>query len=95
MSDAQTGGIAAKELRSFVERIERLHEEKDAITDDIKDVYGEAKARGYDKTAIGQVVSARRKRSKDAAKFDGQGELFSLYWDAVEGSSHTHAREAS
>ena len=40
--------VAGEELRSFVERIERLEEEKKTISDDIKDVYGEAKGRGYD-----------------------------------------------
>jgi uncharacterized protein (UPF0335 family) len=42
------GSIAADELRLLIERIERLEEEKKAIADDVKDVYGEAKSRGYD-----------------------------------------------
>jgi uncharacterized protein (UPF0335 family) len=41
------GNVAADELRLLIERIERLEEEKKAIGDDVKDVYGEAKARGY------------------------------------------------
>ena len=45
MSDA--GAVARDQLRSFVERIERLEEEKKTISDDIKDVYGEAKSMGY------------------------------------------------
>jgi uncharacterized protein (UPF0335 family) len=44
------GSIAADELRLLIERIERLEEEKKAIADDVKDVYGEAKARGYETT---------------------------------------------
>lgn len=92
MSDEPMNGVAEAELRSFVERIERLQEEKAAIGDDIKDVYGEAYSRGYDKTALGQVVTARRKRSKDAAKFTSQGELFDLYMTVLDAPSHTHAR---
>ena len=45
---AEPGGVAADQLRSFVERIERLEEEKQSIADDIKDVYGEAKGTGFD-----------------------------------------------
>ncbi|WP_394702966.1 DUF2312 domain-containing protein [uncultured Cohaesibacter sp.] len=44
---SNTGGVAADQLRAFVERIERLEEEKKAISDDIKDVYAEAKGNGY------------------------------------------------
>ena len=51
MSDA-AHGVARDQLRAFVERIERLEEEKKTIADDIKDVYGEAKAMGYD-TKVG------------------------------------------
>ena len=42
------GNVAADQLRLFIERIERLEEEKKGISDDIKDVYAEAKSNGYD-----------------------------------------------
>ena len=45
---AEPSGVAADQLRAFVERIERLEEEKQSIADDIKDVYGEAKGTGFD-----------------------------------------------
>ena len=61
-SDAH--GVARDQLRSFVERIERLEEEKKTIADDIKDVYGEAKGTGFD-TKVLRAVIARRKRDKD------------------------------
>lgn len=48
-------------LRSFIERIERLEEEKATIGDDIKDVYGEAKAEGYDTKAMRTIVKMRKK----------------------------------
>ena len=58
MSDA--GGVARDQLRAFVERIERLEEEKKSIADDIKDVYGEAKAMGYDAKVMRKVVAIRK-----------------------------------
>jgi uncharacterized protein (UPF0335 family) len=54
------GSIAADELRLLIERIERLEEEKKAIADDVKDVYGEAKARGYDTKTIRAIVRLRK-----------------------------------
>lgn len=53
------GTIAADELRLLVERIERLQEEKKAIADDVKDVYSEAKSRGYDTKTIRAIVRLR------------------------------------
>ncbi len=44
---ADAGGVAADQLRAFIERIERLEEEKKVIADDIKDVYAEAKGNGF------------------------------------------------
>jgi uncharacterized protein (UPF0335 family) len=54
------GSIAADELRLLIERIERLEEEKKATSDDIKDVYAEAKARGYDPKTMRSVVRLRK-----------------------------------
>jgi len=54
------GTIAADQLRLFIERIERLEEEKKGIADDIKDVYAEAKATGYDVKTMRQIVRLRK-----------------------------------
>lgn len=54
---SQTTGV---ELRLFIERIERLEEEKQARADDIKDVFGEAKGRGYDTKTIKKILSLRK-----------------------------------
>jgi uncharacterized protein (UPF0335 family) len=54
------GTIAADELRLLIERIERLEEEKKAIADDVKDVYGEAKARGYDTKTMRAIIRLRK-----------------------------------
>lgn len=85
------------QVRSFIERIIRLKEEQDAIGDDVKDVYAEAKSFGLDKTALGSVVSHLRRVSKKGADTVAeQGAIFDLYLAAYEGrddASHAHARE--
>ena len=69
MAEADTteekGSIAAQELRLFVERVERLEEEKKGIADDIKDVMAEAKGRGYDPKAIRKILSIRKKKKEE------------------------------
>jgi uncharacterized protein (UPF0335 family) len=63
------GNVAADQLRLFIERIERLEEEKKGIADDVKDVYGEAKANGYDTKTMRSIVRLRRmeKHARDEA----------------------------
>ena len=62
--------VAAEQLRLFIERIERLEEEKKGIADDIRDVYGEAKANGYDVKTMRAIVRLRRmeKNARDEAE---------------------------
>jgi uncharacterized protein (UPF0335 family) len=64
------GTVAADELRLLIERIERLEEEKKAIADDVKDVYLEAKSRGYDTKTIRAIVRLRKmeKHVRDEAE---------------------------
>ena len=61
--------VAADQLRLFIERIERLEEEKKGIADDVKDVYAEAKANGYDTKTMRAVVRLRKmeKHARDEA----------------------------
>jgi uncharacterized protein (UPF0335 family) len=61
--------IAADQLRLFIERIERLEEEKKSFADDIRDVYAEAKANGYDTKTMRAIVKLRKmeKHSRDEA----------------------------
>ncbi len=54
------GNVAAEQLRLFIERIERLEEEKKGIADDIKDVYLEAKSNGYDVKTMRAIVRLRK-----------------------------------
>lgn len=62
--------VAADQLRLFIERIERLEEEKKGIADDVKDVYLEAKANGYDAKTMRAIVRLRRmeKNARDEAE---------------------------
>lgn len=66
MSD---GNVAADQLRLFIERIERLEEEKKGMQDDIKDVYLEAKSQGYDPKTMRAIVRLRKmeKNARDEA----------------------------
>jgi len=66
MSDS----VAADELRLLIERIERLEEEKKGIADDIRDVYSEAKARGYDAKSMRQIVRLRKMESHDRQEME-------------------------
>src|SRR4051794_938747 len=66
MSDAH--GVARDQLRAFIERIERLEEEKKTIADDIKDVYGEAKGMGYDTKIMKKVIALQKKEDPGLEK---------------------------
>jgi uncharacterized protein (UPF0335 family) len=70
------GTIAADELRLLIERIERLEEEKKAIADDVKDVYGEAKARGYDTKTMRAIVRLRKMETHDRQEAEAMIETY-------------------
>jgi uncharacterized protein (UPF0335 family) len=74
------GGIARDQLKSIIERIEKLEEEKKAIADDIKEVFAEAKANGYDVKTLRQVL---RIRKQDNAERQEQEALLDLYLHAL------------
>ena len=78
---ADIGGIAADRLRTFVERIERLEEEKAAITADIREVYAEAKGAGFNAKILRQIV---RLRGLDQADRREQEALLELYKRALD-----------
>ena len=62
--------IAVDELRLLIERIERLEEEKKGIADDIRDVYSEAKSRGYDAKIMRQIVRLRKMETHDRQEME-------------------------
>ena len=71
-----TGGVAGEQLRAFVERIERLEEEKKVIADDIKDVYAEAKGNGFDVKTMRTVVSLRKKQPHEREEEEAVLDLY-------------------
>ncbi len=77
---ADTGGVAAGQLRSFIERIERLEEEKKGLSDDIRDVFAEAKGNGFDTKVMRQVI---RLRKKEPAERQEEEAILDLYMHAL------------
>ena len=77
---AETGGIAADRLRQFIERIERLEEEKKALSADVRDTYSEAKAVGFDPKVMREVMRLRKMDKDDKAERDA---LLDTYMHAV------------
>ena len=77
---AAAGGIAADRLRSIIERIERLEEERRALGSDIKDIFAEAKSAGFDVKVIRQVIRIRR---QEPAEVEEQETLLDVYRRAL------------
>ena len=80
MPDTEVGGIAADRLRSIIERVERLEEEKKALSSDVKDIMAEAKSAGFDVKVIRQVI---RIRKQEPAEVEEQETLLDLYRRAM------------
>jgi len=74
------GGVAGERLNSFLERVERLNEEKANIQEDIKEIYGEAKAVGFDAAIMKKLVALRK---MEPEKRREQSELLDLYASAT------------
>lgn len=72
--------ISAQQLRNFVDRIERLEQEKAGIADDIKDCYGEAKSLGYDVKILRKVIALRKKKPNERRE---ESELLDIYLQAL------------
>lgn len=78
--DAEVGNIAADRLRSIIERIERLEEERKALAGDIKDIFAEAKSAGFDTKVIRAIITLRK---KEPAEVEEQETLLDLYRRAL------------
>ena len=79
-TEAKTGGIAAERLRSIVERIERLEEERKALGGDIRDIFAEAKSAGFDVKVLRQLIRVRRQEPGDVEE---QETLLDVYRRAL------------
>jgi uncharacterized protein (UPF0335 family) len=90
--NGSSGAVAGERLKSFVERIERLEEEKRALAEDIKEVYSEAKGVGFDVKTIRQLV---RMRKMDEDDRDEQEALLDLYMRALGMKPERSGRRAA
>lgn len=77
---SQVGGVSSAQLKSFIERIERLEEEKAAVAEQIREVFGEAKGMGFDIKIIRQVIKIRKMETQERLE---QEELLDLYLSAL------------
>jgi len=88
----EVGGVAGDRLKSFVERIERLEEEKRALAEDIKEVYSEAKGAGFDAKVMRQVIRIRKMDPDDRAEQEG---LLDTYMRALGMKPERSGRRAA
>lgn len=79
--DAEVGGIAADRLRSLIERVERLEEEKKELNSDIRDIFAEAKSAGFDVKAMRTVLKLRKMNVADR---DEQEAMVEIYRKALD-----------
>ncbi len=77
---AQWGNVSAERLRSLIERIERLEEERKALSSDIKDIFAEAKSAGFDVKVMRQLI---RIRKQEPAEVEEQETLLDVYRRAL------------
>jgi uncharacterized protein (UPF0335 family) len=80
MEDLANTGVAADELKQFIDRLERLEEEKAGIAGDIKEVFAELKGRGFDSKAVRQIL---RIRKQDQSERQEQEAILELYMQAL------------
>lgn len=76
MAKNKTGGVAADQLKAYIDRIERLEEDKAGIADDIKDVFGEAKSNGFDVKAMRGILKLRRMNANERTEAEYMLDLY-------------------
>ena len=80
MSEETSGGVSGERLRSFIQRIEKLEEDKAAVSDDLKEVYAECKGVGFDTKIVRQIIKLRKIELEKRREAD---ELLELYTAAI------------
>ncbi len=80
MTEIGHNSVSKDQLKSIIERVERLEEDKAAIASDIKDVYSEAKGNGYDTKALRAIVRYRKEDAQDRAEREA---IFETYLNAL------------
>jgi uncharacterized protein (UPF0335 family) len=89
-----THGIAAKELMSIIDRLERLDQDIAGLNDDKKDLYSETRSRGYDTKAIKVIIAERKKLEKNPDAFKETASMVELYKAAIGMSSQIELFDA-
>jgi len=88
---SETNNVVGEQLVSFIERAERLHEEKKGIESDLRELYAEAKGNGFDTKAMKKVLARRR---KDYAELQEEEAIEELYLDAIERAERDRSSRA-
>ncbi len=95
-SSEPTTRFAKEQLKSIVERIERLDEEGEAISNDKRDIYAESKGQGFDLAALKTVIARRRRRRKDPNKYEETQSIVEAYeaalWSGTENAPRARER---
>lgn len=73
---SKTGGVEATKLKQYIERIERLEEEKSALASDVKDLYAEAKANGFDTKTMRTIIRLRKMEANDRTEQEYMLDLY-------------------
>lgn len=76
MSKVTTGGVESTKLRSYIERIERLEEDKAGIASDVRDVFAEAKSNGFDVKAMRGILKLRKMKASDRTEAEYMLDLY-------------------
>ena len=89
---AKTGGVESTKLKSYIERIERLEEEKAGLAGDVRDVFSEAKSNGFDTKTMRQVLKLRKMKTNERAE---QEYMLDLYKRALGMEASFEEEEAA
>lgn len=87
-------GVASDQLRAFVERVERLREERKAIDDGVKEVYAEAKGGGFSVPAIKHIIKVRAQDQNKRAEFEAIVDMYMAALGMID-ATHAQVREAA
>ena len=85
MSKVTTGGVEVPKLRSYIERVERLEEDKAGVASDIKDVFAEAKSNGFDVKAMRSVLKLRKMKANERTEAEYMLDLYKRALGMEEG----------
>jgi uncharacterized protein (UPF0335 family) len=92
---ANVGGVSGQHLRQYIERIERLEEDKKVIAEDIKEVFAEAKANGYDTKIMRKVISLRKLDAAEREEIETLVDIYKAALGMIPGEDDSDEAEAA